>query len=72
PEVGRFDSHRGLVLLGAGNRTFEALNAAQSGFWWEGQVRDLLWLDTKEKRGKLLVARNDESVLTYQLRKDYP
>ncbi|MEO1450052.1 MAG: VCBS repeat-containing protein, partial [Bacteroidota bacterium] len=67
PEVGRFDAHRGLVLMGTPDQTFAPLNPSESGLWWEGEVRDLLWLDNIGTHGSLLVARNDAEMLSYPL-----
>ncbi|MFK7923700.1 MAG: VCBS repeat-containing protein [Bacteroidia bacterium] len=72
PEVGRFDSHRGVVLMAGENRTYNALNTSESGIWWEGQVRDLVWLKGAYQTNILLIGRNDEAVLSYELKEINP
>lgn len=69
PEVGRFDSHRGILLLGSSNRTFTPLSFANSGIWWEGEVRDLTWIQGANDFPTLLVTRNNQSILAYRYAK---
>ncbi|MDP5172525.1 MAG: VCBS repeat-containing protein [Bacteroidia bacterium] len=66
PELGRLDSHRGVVLLGTGNRSFQAMTSAKSGIWWEGEIRDIVWINRDSDHPFLLVARNHDSLLAYR------
>jgi hypothetical protein len=43
--TGYYDSNKGLVLLGQGNRKFELLTSSQSGLLLNGQVNSLLYFD---------------------------
>jgi hypothetical protein len=43
--TGYYDSNKGLVLLGQGNRKFELLTSSQSGLLLKGQVNSLLYFD---------------------------
>jgi hypothetical protein len=65
PEVGRYDASYGTLLKGNGSGDFKPLSAVESGVRIEGEVRDMMTIECgKEKL--VLVARNNESVLTYK------
>lgn len=68
PEIGRYDASYGLLLRGIGSRdkaAFTVENAASQGLFIRGQVRHLKRL----KQGQLIVAKNNEWVQVYTLRK---
>ena len=65
PELGRYDADYGTVLLGNGENGFTYLSPQQSGFFYQGQVRDIA--TAKTKKGKLmLVSRNNESLMVFK------
>lgn len=66
PEVGRYDGSYGLFLSGVGNGTFVASSAKRSGFFVDGQIRDLKKINMKSE-AYILVARNNDSPLFFRL-----
>ena len=62
PVRGRYDASYGVLLRGAGDGGFEAVDMAESGLAIEGQVRDVKPL--RHAGGTLVaVARNDDTLL---------
>jgi hypothetical protein len=66
PEVGRYDASYGTVLTGDGNGGFRNIPKTSSGFWLEGEVRDLVEITTGSER-LLVVARNNNSVQLFRI-----
>jgi len=64
PEGGRLDAGRGLLLHNDGNRNFSVVAATASGIDIPGEIRDAVTLPGKKRR--LLVARNDASLLVFE------
>ncbi len=65
PELGRYDADYGTVLLGNGEKGFNYLSPQQSGYFYQGEVRDMAI--AKTIHGKLLlVSRNNESLLIFK------
>jgi hypothetical protein len=69
PPMGRQDASYGTVLVNKGEGNFESLNSRKSGLFIEGQVRDMKVIHLANKRTGVLVARNNERVLLYNLTK---
>ena len=65
PYEGRYDATCGTLLLNDGKQLFRTLNALQSGFVADGEVRDIKAI--KSVNGKLLiaVARNNGAISLY-------
>ncbi len=63
---GRQDAGYGVVLLGNGEGNFESLPPEQSGFFVEGQVRNIQPIQINNNSGYLFVARNDDSPLIFR------
>jgi len=63
PVLGRYDASYGLLLRGAGDGRFTAVDMAESGIAIEGQVRDLKPLRHAGGRTLIAVARNDDRLL---------
>lgn len=64
PEVGRYDGSYGLVLKGDGQGNFRSISARESGLHVEGEVRDIVTVDTR--KGKIIViSRNNDAIKTY-------
>ncbi|MEZ5071622.1 MAG: VCBS repeat-containing protein [Bacteroidales bacterium] len=67
PEVGRYDASYGQLLLGDGTGGFRALPTWQSGMMLDGEIRDILEVETA--RGPvLLFSASDGPVQVYQAR----
>jgi hypothetical protein len=64
PQVGRLDANKGLLLKGIGNKKFNAIPNETTGIKVKGQVRD-----AKIINGKLIVARNNDSMLIFKSKK---
>ncbi|MES1226913.1 MAG: VCBS repeat-containing protein, partial [Bacteroidota bacterium] len=67
PYEGRYDAGYGSVLLNESGYTFNALSPFQSGFMPSGEVRDIQKIKTVGGKTLVAVARNNESMLFYQL-----
>jgi len=66
-ESGRIDAGTGLVLLGEGSGNFKPMKSIDSGFWAEGDTRDLAPIIINGKK-HYLVAVNDAALKTYKLK----
>jgi enediyne biosynthesis protein E4 len=66
PQAGRHNASRGVFLKGVGEKSFVV--QAGSGLYVQGEVRDAVMLRSKQTK-RMLVARNNESVLLFQKRK---
>jgi hypothetical protein len=66
PEFGRYDAGRGLLLKGAVNGTFEAVDARTSGFYVNGEGRDVGILKSATRQTYYLVTRNNDSMLIFR------
>lgn len=64
PQMGRFNSSKGIYLKGLGNRKFQYTRPTECGLYVEGEVRDVAIVKGKKKT--MLVARNNASVLAFQ------
>jgi hypothetical protein len=63
PVLGRYDASYGLLLRGAGDGRFEAVDMERSGVAIEGQVRDIKPLRHARDGRLVVVARNDDRLL---------
>ncbi len=66
PEIGRYDSGYGSVLLGDGKGNFKSLGADSSGFVVRGEARDIKVVTDKGGRRIFLVSRNNGSLTFFQ------
>jgi enediyne biosynthesis protein E4 len=67
PEMGRMDANRGVFLKGDGNKKFHALTASESGMFITGQVRDSRLIEGANGEKRLIISRNNEAALLFQL-----
>jgi hypothetical protein len=67
PELGRYDAGYGCVLLGNGNRTFQPVAPARSGFWVKGEARDIQMIINTKGEKCIFVSRNNDSVLVFKI-----
>lgn len=61
PEIGRYDSNRGLVLHGKGQGKFEVLKPNDTGLFSTGQVRRMK-IVKGAKKNMLILAKNNDKV----------
>ncbi len=66
-ESGRIDAGTGLVLLGDGTGNFQPMKSIDSGFWANGDTRDLAPIIINGKK-HFLVAVNDAALKVYELK----
>ena len=64
------DASHGLLLINKGSNGFEPLDHHSSGIMIEGQVRDMDWINTANHGTVLVIARNNEPVLLFEVQKD--
>ncbi len=60
--VGKMDANHGILLLGNGRNKFKATS---SGLSWQGDVRDIQTINTKNGK-HLIVSQNNNKVLLYK------
>ncbi len=66
PEVGRYDASYGHLLLGDGRGKWQVIPASVSGFRLEGEVRDILPVNTPQ--GEILVvARSNDPLQVFSI-----
>lgn len=63
PEIGRHDGFHGGYFKGLGKGKFRYVSDAYSGIQTKGEVRDAIKIDNK-----LIISRNNESVLIFKLK----
>ncbi|MFZ6013398.1 MAG: FG-GAP-like repeat-containing protein [Bacteroidota bacterium] len=66
PEIGPYDAGLGLVLKSNGNGEFRPLSPAKSGFFVKGEGRKIEVLQNVAGEKIYLVARNNNTVLTFK------
>jgi enediyne biosynthesis protein E4 len=65
PEVGRYDASYGEYLKGDGKGHFKSIPAKESGIKIEGEVRDIMTLQTS--RGEVIMAsRNNDTIVAFK------
>ncbi|CAN5188741.1 VCBS repeat-containing protein [soil metagenome] len=70
PEVGRYDASHGLFLKGNGGGDFEPVPVQKSGFYVQGQVRDMELIKTAGGKDKILIAKNNDRMQVFELKKN--
>lgn len=68
PEVGRYDASYGVLLRGDGKGNFISVSPKESGLKMDGEVRDIITIQT-EKGEIILVARNNDSLVAFKKNK---
>jgi hypothetical protein len=68
PQTGIHAGSYGSILINKGNRHFETMSFANSGFFVTGQIRDIQKINYKQKELQL-IARNNDSLETFELKK---
>ncbi|MCG8318957.1 MAG: VCBS repeat-containing protein [Cytophagales bacterium] len=64
------DAGHGLLLINKGGNGFEPLDHHRSGIMMEGQIRAMHWITLVNGSTALLAARNNESVILLNMRKE--
>jgi enediyne biosynthesis protein E4 len=67
PDIGRSDAGLGCVLTGDGKGNFIAVSPGRSGFWVPGEARDIKLINGATGEKRILVSRNNDSVLVFKL-----
>jgi enediyne biosynthesis protein E4 len=67
PDFGPYDAGMGLVLLGDGTGNWRPLTPRESGFFVEGEARDIKSIKNLKNQGIYLVSRNNDSVIGFKL-----
>ncbi|MDH5250866.1 MAG: VCBS repeat-containing protein [Cyclobacteriaceae bacterium] len=65
PEVGRYDANYGVFLKGDGKGNFVCIPAKEIGLRFDGEVRDIIFISTKEG-DVLLAARNNDAIMAFK------
>jgi len=65
PEVGRYDANYGLLLKGNGKGDFEPIATTKSGFFVDGEMRDLASVKIGN-RSVILAVRNHDGILIFE------
>lgn len=68
PEVGRYDASYGVYLKGDGKGNFKSVSAKESGIKINGEVRDIITVQTT-KGDIIMVARNNDTMVTFKKNK---
>ncbi len=71
PEVGRYDASYGVLLRGDGKGNFNFVSPMESGLKMDGEVRDIMTMQT-EQGEIILVARNNDSLVAFKKNKSVP
>jgi hypothetical protein len=66
PDFGRYDAGYGLLMLGDGTGNHKAQTFEQSGFYVKGEGRDIKSVTTAKGLQKIIVSRNNDSVLVFK------
>lgn len=67
PELGKFDSSRGVVLKGDGKGGFKVLPASESGLLIPGQTRHLKILNQSLSTPLIMAVRNDQDPMMFKV-----
>lgn len=65
--TGYYEANKGVLLLNAGDKSFEVSLPSQSGFWVRGQVDDLEYLEGKDGADWLIAGVNRDRLLVYKI-----
>jgi hypothetical protein len=66
-KYGRYDANRGVLLLGNGKGGFNPVSNSKSGLNITGEVRDIISVELPKNEQLLLLARNNDTLLTYKI-----
>lgn len=69
-ERGKYTAQKGLILLGDGNGSFKEVLPGESGFWADGDTRSLEILNRETTSPIILVGRNSNSLLSFEIIKN--
>jgi len=62
PEIGNYDASYGLLLKGDGKNNFTPIPVSQSGFFVQGEVRDMVSLKLANQKEVMVIAKNNDKV----------
>jgi hypothetical protein len=69
PYEGRYDASTGTLLLNDGKKSFTTVNAIESGFKADGEVRDIKKIKSLNGRILIAVARNNGPISMYTMKR---
>ncbi len=69
-ETGRFDASNGVLLLNEGNGNWSTQPNRKHGFWAAGETRDIAPLTLANGRELILVAKNNDQLKAYALKRN--
>lgn len=69
PEIGRMNASVGLVLFGKGNGNFEVSNGVQSGFYLEGECRDIQVIGEDVNYKYIVAGMNNKPLRIFRYRR---
>ena len=67
PQIGHLDASHGLFLEGLGKGRFKSVRMQESGFYVPGEGRDIAAVKTALGSKRVLVARNNNSIISFKL-----
>ena len=65
PAIGKLDASNGWLLKGDGKGHFETLSPQEHSFYVPGEGRDIKWVKSTGNKKRIMVARNNETVLLW-------
>ncbi len=66
PEIGQYDASHGLLLKGDGKNGFSPITTSKSGFFVQGESRDIISLSLGKTKQVILVAKNNDILQVIQ------
>jgi enediyne biosynthesis protein E4 len=66
PEIGQYDASHGLLLKGDGKNGFSPIATSKSGFFVQGESRDIISLSLGRSKQIILVAKNNDVLQVIQ------
>jgi hypothetical protein len=62
PEIGNYDASYGLLLKGDGKNNFMPIPVSQSGFFVQGEARDMISLKLANQKEVVIITKNNDKV----------
>jgi hypothetical protein len=66
--AGRYDASYGYFLKGMGNKNFKAISPSASGFFIDGDVKDMKLITNSKREKLILIAVNNDSLRVFKCR----
>ncbi len=62
PEIGKYDASYGLLLKGDGKNNFAPIPVSESGFFVQGEARDIISIQLANQKEIIIIAKNNEAI----------